>query len=98
MQKRILVCCLLFFALATARAQQARPALMPWPDSVRWTGGKYRLSDRFQASLQCDAKDEILTASANRIFQGLNRKTGLYFRQALVTPGKDLPGAGLSIL
>jgi hexosaminidase len=81
-----------------ALAQSNEPALMPYPERATWVAGKYRITDRLQASLVCDQKDDILSASANRVFQGINRKTGIYFRQAMLTPGKDIPGASLRII
>ena len=71
--------------------------LMPYPAELTLHAGRFRMSDRFKASLACDPQDDILVASANRVFQGLNRKSGLYFRQASLRPGPLDPGASLRI-
>jgi len=68
-------------------AQSQFPGLMPYPKSVKNEEGKFRLSASFTASCLADDKDDILYASVNRIFQGLNRKTGLYFKQQYIRSG-----------
>lgn len=96
--RKLLFVCICSMAAIYALAQSNEPALMPYPERATWVAGKYRITDRLQASLVCDQKDDILSASANRVFQGINRKTGIYFRQAMLTPGKDIPGASLRII
>lgn len=95
--RNLLLLCIGCMTASEALAQVNGPALMPYPESINWAPGKYRITDRLQASLVCDPKDDILSASANRVFQGINRKTGVYFRQAAITAGKEMPQAGLRI-
>lgn len=84
--KFLIIAFLISFLLS---AQPQLPGLMPYPKSVTTQDGKYRLNASFNASCIADDKDDILYASVNRIFQGINRKTSLYFKQQYIKPGKE---------
>ncbi len=84
--KFLIIAFLISFLLS---AQPQLPSLMPYPKSVIAQDGKYRLNASFNASCVADAKDDILYSSVNRIFQGINRKTSLYFKQQYIKPGTD---------
>lgn len=76
-----------FFISFILAAQSPLPGLMPFPKSAILQDGKYRLNASFNASCIADDKDDILYSSINRIFQGINRKTSLYFKQQYIKPG-----------
>jgi hexosaminidase len=78
-------------------AQHNLPGLMPYPAELTIQAGNYRLRPDFTTVCQGDAKDDILIASVNRIFQGLNRKTGLFFKQKFIGTNEPSAGSGLLV-
>lgn len=82
--KFLLIALMISFLLS---AQPQLPGLMPYPKSVTVQKGKFRLDASFTASCSAAANDDIVYAATNRIFQGINRKTGLFFKQQYIRPG-----------
>ena len=69
----------------TSFAQNPEPlSLMPIPASVSTISGIFRLTENFTVSVKADQKDTVLYEAVNRMFNTLNRRTGLYFRQQFV--------------
>lgn len=92
------ICLILGLAITVnALAQDTTANLMPWPTSVTWGQGKYRLTKAFSVVLRCDPSDDILSSSTNRIFQGLVRKSGLVTRQGWIQPTSASAPASLTI-
>lgn len=88
---------LLLTVITHCMAQDRLTGLMPYPKNVVQQAGKFRLTPDLKAAIITDPQDDILSSSVNRIFQGLNRKTRLFFRQGTITPGGSTDGAGLII-
>ncbi len=85
MKLKFVLIALLLSCLLSAQPQL--PGLMPYPKSVVVKEGKFRLNASFTASCSAAANDDIVYAATNRIFQGINRKTGSYFKQQYVRSG-----------
>src|SRR5437763_15340991 len=96
--RKIILIVFLFSALA-ASAQQSEPlSLMPLPASVSIVSGKFLLTDNFTVSVNADQKDTVLYEAVRRMFNTLNRRTGLYFRQQFITTGKFNDTASLLVI
>ncbi|HEX3768051.1 MAG TPA: family 20 glycosylhydrolase, partial [Puia sp.] len=73
------------FSTFTLFAQNHEPlSLMPIPAYVSAISGKFPLTENFTISVKADQSDTVLYEAVNRMFNTLNRRTGLYFRQQFV--------------
>jgi len=92
--------CLSIFLLSTlaASAQNPEPLnLMPVPSSVTANAGQFPITPGFTISIQADPKDTLLYEAIGRMFNTLNRRTGLYFRQQFAGTGKFTDTASLLV-
>src|ERR1700759_1620584 len=80
------ICLFIFlFSTFTLFAQNPEPlSLMPIPASVSAISGKFQLTENFTISVKADQSDTVLYEAVDRMFNTLNRRTGLYFRQPFV--------------
>jgi hexosaminidase len=96
--KRISLIIFLFSTLASF-AQQPEPlSLMPIPASVSTIAGRFQLTENFTISIKADQKDTVLFEAVNRMFNTLNRRTGLYFRQQFIKAGHFTDTASMLVI
>src|SRR5579862_4128614 len=77
------------FLCITTIAQSQAPQtlnLLPVPEQITVQGDSLLLTEKFTVSIDADAKDTILFKAVNRMYQTLNRRTGLYFSQQYILP------------
>jgi len=70
--------------------------LLPVPQSMQLQAGRFVLSTSFNIAVKTGTADTILYAAANRMYQTLNRRTGLYFSTQYITPETG-NGAALTV-
>jgi hexosaminidase len=63
--------------------------LMPVPKTIERRAGSFRLTDNFTIALHETVSDTILIKAVNRMYQTLNRRSGLYFKQKYIS-SKDI--------
>lgn len=71
--------------------------LLPVPKQIVLQSDSLVLSQKFTVSVDADASDTILFKAVNRMYQSLNRKTGLYFEQQYILPSAKNNAATLLI-
>src|ERR1043165_7171533 len=77
-----LLCLVSGFAAKTQTVSSL--GLLPVPRTVELHGGSFRLTDNFTVMLRETVADTILVKAVNRLYQTLNRRSGLYFKQKYV--------------
>src|SRR5882757_4936943 len=81
-----------------ANAQSAGTLnLMPVPKSMSVESGKMPLTADFRIAVQAEKRDTILYKAINRMYQHLNRITGLYLKQETIRPGDGNDSSGMII-
>ena len=71
--------------------------LMPYPKSITIQEGRFKMTSGFTVSISADTKDTVCLLAANRMFQTLNRRTGLFFAQENISLNDRNDSAGLMI-
>jgi hexosaminidase len=71
--------------------------LMPFPKSMSIQEGRFIMSSGFTVAVKADPKDTTCFLAVNRMFQTLNRRTGLYFHQEIIAPQDYTDTASLII-
>jgi len=96
---RIILSLLLILGQVFGYAQSvATLHLMPVPKSIILENSKFPLTSGFTVSVIAEKTDSMLLSAANRMFETLNRRTGLYFRQELINDHNNSDTASLVIL
>jgi hexosaminidase len=77
-----------FLSISTLAQSQTAQAinLLPVPKQMVLQNDSLLLSQKFTVSVDADAKDTLLFKAVNRMYQTLNRRTGLYFEQQYILP------------
>jgi len=94
LKKIIVIVCLLSYSFVEA---QEKLNLLPVPKSIIIQDGTFRLSDDFSVGLHTPAPDTLLLHYVNRIYQSLNRKSGVYFKHQRISAGDNSDTAVLQI-
>ncbi|HCL83837.1 MAG TPA: beta-hexosaminidase [Chitinophagaceae bacterium] len=95
---RVLLSILLIASATMANAQSMNTLnLMPVPKSLAVENGRFQLTAGFAITVKSDKKDSILLKAVNRMFQTLNRRSGLYFRQEIISPEDHQDSAGMIV-
>src|SRR5579862_7204773 len=71
--------------------------LMPIPKSMNIQEGRFNMSSAFTVAVKADPADTICFLAVNRMFQTLNRRTGLFFHQENITSKDNNDTASLII-
>ncbi|HEX3081092.1 MAG TPA: beta-N-acetylhexosaminidase, partial [Puia sp.] len=88
-----------FFSALASYGQNPEPlSLMPVPASVSTLSGSFQLTGNFTVSVKADQKDTVLYEAVNRMFNTLNRRTGLYFRQQFIRTGNFSDTASMLVI
>ena len=61
-------------------------SLMPLPKSVTMQSGRFTMNSGFTVAVHADQTDTVCFLAVNRMFQTLNRRTGLFFHQENISP------------
>ena len=56
-------------------------SLLPSPGNIELKMGSFRLTENFTVAIHEADTDTILVNAVNRMYQTLNRRSGLYFKQ-----------------
>ncbi len=75
---------------------QGFDSLMPVPQTIEKSEGRYRLDKEFQLGVAGNA-DDRLYSGATRFLRRLDNRTGLFFGQNFITADSSTEGAGLFI-
>ncbi len=71
--------------------------LMPIPKTVSMQEGRFNISSGFTVAVKADPTDTVCYLAVNRMFQTLNRRTGLFFHQEFMAPQDNSDTASLII-
>ncbi len=71
--------------------------LMPIPKSMSIQEGRFNMTSTFTVAVKADPTDSICFLAVNRMFQTLNRRTGLFFHQEIITTQDNSDTASLII-
>src|SRR4030095_10129958 len=98
MLKKLMLSVVLLFALAHGKSQIAPQLnLLPVPKSVAIQSGPFQLNQNFGVAIHSSVRDTILVKAVNRMYQTLNRRTGIYFKQARIRSLDDSDTAALQV-
>lgn len=95
--KRIVLILLLFAAIIAKSQKPATLTLLPVPKSMELQTGSFMLTQNFSVGIHQQAADTILIKGVNRMYQSLNRKSGLYFTKNRITSQDNSDTATLQI-
>jgi hexosaminidase len=96
---RLFVVLLFLFTFHLAFAQNpASLSLMPVPNSVSVVTGRFPLTENLTVSVKADRTDTVLFEAVTRMFNTLNRRTGLYFRQPFIDTKNFTDTASLLVI
>jgi len=90
---------LLIICISTAANAQVTGALnlMPLPKSMTTQNGHFTMNPGFTVAVHADQTDTMCFLAVNRMFQTLNRRTGLFFTQENISSKDKNDSAGLVI-
>jgi hexosaminidase len=95
-RKIITIACLL--PALVAKTQMATSLnLLPVPTNVELRTGSFMLSENFTVAIHAKTSDTILVKAVNRMYQTLNRRSGLYFKQKYISSKDNSDTASLQI-
>lgn len=97
MRKILQTLFLLLVALKINAQDMKTVTLLPVPQHINFTSGRFALMANFTIAVKTDPGDSILYFAVNRAFQTLNRRTALYFGQQRITV-KDASDTSLFII
>jgi len=81
-----------------AQAQTDSPlSLLPAPTTVERHTGSFGVTENFSVSIHTKTVDTILVKAVNRMYQTLNRRSGLYFKQKYISSKHNSDTASLQI-
>ncbi len=89
---------MVLWVLASVASAQSSLNLLPIPKSVQWLSGDFQITPNFYVSVSSPSNDTLLLKAVNRIYQQLNRKTGLYFNKDYVKFTSKSDTAALQII
>jgi hexosaminidase len=95
-KKLITIVCLL--PGFVAKTQTTPPLnLLPAPTTVELHTGSFSLTENFTVGIRAKTSDTILLKAVNRMYQTLNRRSGLYFKQKYISSNNDSDTASLQV-
>lgn len=98
MLRRLLILTSAILVCNLAIAQTAGTLnLLPVPQNISLQEGTLSIDNSFSICVKADATDTVLYKAVTRMYQALNRKTGLYFKQQRITPKDQSDTAILQI-
>lgn len=71
--------------------------LLPLPKDIKLQTGSFRLTENFTVSIHESTADTILVKAVNRMYQTLNRRSGAYFKQRIITSKDNSDTASLQV-
>src|SRR4029078_6580535 len=81
-----------------AKTQSIRSLnLLPVPGNIELKQGAFRLTENFTVTIHQPASDTILVKAVNRMYQTLNRRSGLYFKQKYISPKNNSGAASFQV-
>ena len=81
-----LIAIISLFAAAKASSQiESSLNLLPVPKNIQVQRGSFMLTDNFNVAIQEPGPDTIVVKAVNRMYQTLNRRSGLYFKQRYIS-------------
>jgi len=96
-KKKIFTISLLFAALICKAQTAAQLNLLPVPKNVEVQTGSFRLTENFSVGIHEAAPDTILIKAINRMYQALNRRSGLYFKKQYIRSKDNSDTASLQV-
>ncbi len=89
---------MLWMMMSWAASAQKNINLMPIPKSVQWLSGDFTILTNFNISINSPSNDTLLLKAVNRVYQQLNRKTGIYFNTDYIKFSNKSDSASLQII
>ena len=89
--------CFVLACIGAAAQPTLRTALMPMAANVKLSEGSFVITTEFKISIQPAKTDSVLQEAANRFYQALNRRTGLYFNTEYINSGISADSASMLI-
>jgi hexosaminidase len=68
-----------------------------YPGNIELKQGAFRLTENFTVTIHQPASDTILVKAVNRMYQTLNRRSGLYFKQKSISPKNNSGAASFQV-
>ena len=98
MFKRLILFAGVVLIIAHAKSQTVTHLnLLPMPKNITLQSGSFQLSENFDVAIHSPVRDTILVKAVNRMYQTLNRRTGVYFKQARIRSGDNSETAALQV-
>jgi hexosaminidase len=95
-KKIITIVCLLSGLVAKTQTGTTL-SLLPSPGNVELKMGSFRLTENFTVAIHEADTDTILVNAVNRMYQTLNRRSGLYFKQKNINSGNNNNSASFNV-
>jgi hexosaminidase len=97
MKRILLITMLLYASVMVLFAQQADTlSMLPLPQSVKTMAGRFIFTNHFSIGVKGPESTKLIGA-ANRFYQLLGRRTGIYFSQEFISAADNQPDAQLFI-
>src|SRR6187402_1011637 len=98
MFKKLILSLAVLFTIAQANGQTVTQLnLLPVPKSVAIQSGSFQLNQNFAIEIHSPVRDTILVKAVNRMYQTLNRRSGLYFKQKNISSKNNSDTASLQV-
>jgi hexosaminidase len=90
---------ILFLASGFAVKAQSTSSLnlLPVPSNIELKAGSFSLTENFTVAVHQATADTILIEAVNRMYQTLNRRSGLYFKQKYISSKNSSDTASLQV-
>jgi hexosaminidase len=95
-KKIVTIACLLSGLVAKTQTGTSLN-LLPTPGNVEWKTGSFRLTENFTLALHVKTPDTILVKAVKRMYQTLNRRSGLYFKQKYISSKNNSDTASMQV-
>jgi len=95
-KKIITIVCLLSGIVAKTQTGTTL-SLLPSPGNVELKMGSFRLTENFTVAIHEADTDTILVNAVNRMYQTLNRRSGLYFKQKNINSRNNNDSASFNV-
>jgi len=95
--KKIITIALLVSGFAAKTQSTSSLNLLPTPRNVELQPGSFILTENFNVAIHEAAGDTILVKALNRMYQTLNRRSGLYFKQRYISSKNNSDTASLQV-
>ena len=95
--KKLLAIISLFAAAKASSQIESSLNLLPVPKNIQVQQGSFTLTDDFSVAIHEPGADTIVVKAVNRMYQALNRRSGLYFKRRYISSKDNSATSALQI-